>query len=258
MLKVANRTIDDPLQVSDALGQYYADISSSRNYRLSFTMLVRDMAEHMPNFSSDNEGVYNAVFSLHELRSAISQCGNTSVGPDLIHYMFFKHMNEGQCTEILTIMNYIWCTGNFTPRSRKHSIIIPIKKPGKPTENPDANRPIQLASCFSKLLERMVTTRLMWYLYVEHTRMLNDYQSAFRKRRCTSYHLNRLESNVRRDFFYNKYTMAVTAGERSGLCRRAVSALDHAEVAASLVDQWIDGGPVGVEPAITDAYSLTD
>ena len=206
ILKIGGNTVDDPVEVSNVLGQYYSDMSSSRNYRPFFRDNIQDMNEQMPEFTSDNSEIYNEEFKMSELERAVSLCGNTSVGPDMVHYAFFKHMNDRQLQEILKLINYIWCTGNY-PQEWRHSIIIPIKKPGKSGENPEAYRPIQLTSCFSKLMERMVANRLTWY--VEDKNMISKYQSAFKKKRCTTDHLIRLESNVRHGFFYNKYTLAV-------------------------------------------------
>ena len=133
MLKIGGNIIDDPFEVGNVLGQYYSDISSSRNFRPLFRDRVESMIEQMPNYDSDNGEIYNGEFSIHKLQKAVSLSGNTSVGPDMVHYMFFKHMNERQLSEILHMMNYVWCTGNY-PKEWRHSIIIPIKKAGKSGE----------------------------------------------------------------------------------------------------------------------------
>lgn len=206
VLRVGRDMVDDPLEVGNMLGQFFSDISSSDNYRPVFREHLRFMTDSLPDFSSDNDEVYNADFTLHELRQAISLSGNTSVGPDSLHYAFFKHMNDSQLLEILKLFNYIWRTGLF-PVAWRHSTLIPILKPGKSGERVDSYRPIQLTSCLSKLMERIIAKRLAWY--VQHKNMLSQYQSAFRKSRCTADHLIRFESEVRQGFFYNKYTLAV-------------------------------------------------
>ena len=206
VLKFGGNIIDDPYEVGNVLGQYYSDLSSSQHYRPSFAVHLTEMTEHMPVFTSDNTELYNSDFTMKELKAAVSLCGNTSVGPDMIHYMFFKQMTDRQLVEVLKLLNYIWDSGSY-PREWRHSLILPIKKPGKSGEKPEDYRPIQLTSCFSKLMERLVAKRLTWF--VEHVNLISDYQSAFRKKRCTSDHLLRLESMVRQGFFYNKYTLAV-------------------------------------------------
>ena len=48
------------------------------------------MNEQMPEFTSDNSEIYNEEFNMTELERAVSLCGNTSVGPDMVHYPFFN------------------------------------------------------------------------------------------------------------------------------------------------------------------------
>ena len=188
------------------MGQFFSDISSSLHYRPNFNDRLREMTEHFPDFSSDNSEVYNSEFTIAELHNAIALSGNTSVGPDSVHYAFFKHMRDNHLLEVLKLMNSIWCSGWF-PTSWRHSIIIPVPKPGKPGNKVDSYRPIQLTSCICKIMERMIAKRLSWY--IDDARLLSNFQSAFRKGRSTTDHLIRLDTDVRRGFFYHRYTLAV-------------------------------------------------
>lgn len=206
VLKVSGNMIDDPFEVANIFGRLFSDMSSSRNYRDTFRLREGELADHIPSFLSNNDEVYNDLFTMDELEQSIARCGNTSIGPDRIHYSFFRHLRAEQLHTILDMVNCIWRTGTI-PDEWRHSIVIPILKPGKPRENPESYRPIQLTSCFSKVMERMVARRLSWFL--EHNNLLSNYQCAFRKGRNTSDHIIRLESDVRRGFFYHKYTLAV-------------------------------------------------
>ena len=206
VLKVLGHMIDDPFEVANILGKLYSDLSSSRNYRHEFRARERVLTEQLPSFHSHNEEIYNDLFTISELRRSINKCGNTSIGPDRLHYAFFRSLHEQQLQVILDMINYIWRQGHL-PDEWKHSVVIPLLKPGKPRENPDSYRPIQLTSCFCKIMERMVTQRLSWY--VEQNQLISKYQCAFRKGRSTTDHLVRLESEVRRGFFYNRYTLAI-------------------------------------------------
>ena len=205
VLKVGDHVIDDPLEVGNSLGQFFSDMSSSQNYRPAFRERVRLMAEHVPDFSSNNDEIYNCDFTLDELNQAVTTSGNTSVGPDSLHYAFFKHMTQTELRELLKLFNYHWRTGIF-PSEWRHSTLIPILKPGKPGEKVESYRPIQLTSCMCKLMERMIAKRLSWF--VTHNNMISKYQSAFTRGRSTADHLVRLDSEIRRGFFYHKYTLA--------------------------------------------------
>ena len=164
------------------------------------------LIDQLPTFSSENAEEYNTEFTMDELRRSVATCGSTSVGPDKIHYAFVKHLPDVQLYEILKLINYIWCTENF-PFEWRHYVVIPILNPGKPANTPDSYRPIQLPSCFSKVMERMVANRLTWY--ADRHQLISNYQCPFKKGRRTSDHLIRLESEVRQGFFCNKYTLAI-------------------------------------------------
>ena len=71
-----------------------------------------------------------------------------------------------------------------------HSVIVPLHKP---TNLLGSYRPISLTSHLYKLMERMVSVRLRWYL--ENNNFLQHYQSAFRERRRPVDHLLRLHDS---------------------------------------------------------------
>lgn len=62
--------------------------------------------------------------------------------------------------KVLAIINNVWESGSL-PKEWKHAVIIPIVKPGKKPDNPSSYRPIALTSVLCKIMERMVTDRLV-------------------------------------------------------------------------------------------------
>ena len=69
------------------MAQRFAQHSSDNNYAAGFLGSVRlTFYTRSEDFLSNNEEDYNSLFSLSELQSAISSSGNTSVGPDDLHY----------------------------------------------------------------------------------------------------------------------------------------------------------------------------
>ena len=58
--------------------------------------------------------------------------------------------------------------------------------------------PIALTSCICKVMERMINSRLVWYL--ERNKIISPMQCGFRKQHSTTDHLVRLESFVREAF----------------------------------------------------------
>ena len=98
---------------------------------------------------------------------------------DFITYNNICLLNDGSYTYLHP------ATGTFTailmeidfPTSWKTAIIIPVTKPGKVFSDPGSYRPIALTSCLCKTMERMVNSRLTWYL--ELHMVITEFQSGF-------------------------------------------------------------------------------
>ena len=86
-------------------------------------------------------------------------------------------------------------------------IIIPVPKPGKVLSDPGSYRPIALTSCLCKTIERMVNSRLTWYL--ERHMVITEYQSGFRRRRSTVDNLVTLETSIRGAFVGRKHLVSI-------------------------------------------------
>ena len=106
--------------------------------------------------------IFCSPFSSLELSTAISPL-STSTGPDQITYPLLTHLPQSALHFLLYIFNLSWSTYTFAS-TWKQSTIIPILKPGKPSDSPSSYRPISLTSCTSKLFERMVLGRLTYFL----------------------------------------------------------------------------------------------
>ena len=131
---------------------------------------------------------------------------NTAVRPDEIHYEFLKQLPSCSLDFLLQAFNEVWVSGKF-PTSWKQATIIPIPKPGKDSTDPSNYRPIALTSCLCKTLERMINTRLIWFL--ESNGLITNFQCGFRSKRSTVDHLVRLETFVREAFIKKEHLTAV-------------------------------------------------
>ena len=131
---------------------------------------------------------------------------NTAVGPDEIHYEFLKQLPSCSLDFLLQAFNEVWVSGKF-PTSWKQATMIPIPKPGKDNTEPSNYRPIALTSCLCKTLERMINTRLIWFL--ESNGLITNFQCGLRSKRSTVDHLVRLETFVREAFIKKEHLTAV-------------------------------------------------
>ena len=122
-------------------------------------------------------------FSPAEFFAAASNLStSTATGPDKVAYPMLKHLPHSGMDLLLHIFNLSWSSHSF-PSIWKISSIIPIHKMGKPLDSPASFRPISLTSCVSKLFERIILSRLLFFL--ESNSILSPRQAGFRPGRST-------------------------------------------------------------------------
>ena len=127
-------------------------------------------------------------------------------GPDGIHNNLLKHLPEDTLKILKEILNKIWISADF-PQQWRAATVIPIPKPNKDRTDPLSYRPIVLTSCLCKVLERMINTRLIWYL--EKYRILDRSQCGFRKHHSTTDHLVSLERYLRDAFAQRQQAVGI-------------------------------------------------
>ena len=96
------------------------------------------------------------------LAAASNPSSSTATGPDKVAYPMLKHLPRSCMDFLLHIFNLFWSSHSF-PSIWKTSSIIPIHKMGKPLDSPASFRPIFLTSCVSKLFERIILSRLLFF-----------------------------------------------------------------------------------------------
>ncbi|KAH9364203.1 hypothetical protein HPB48_018535 [Haemaphysalis longicornis] len=92
-------------------------------------------------------------------------------------YEVYQNLEGDILNTILDIINETWTTSTI-PAEWKHSVVIPLAKPGKPPNRLENLRPFSLAPTICKLAERMLATRLSWWL--EKHRKYHPAQMGFR------------------------------------------------------------------------------
>jgi ribonuclease HI len=201
-----NILVTDLKDISNTLAETFSCNSSTNHYTPEFQQCKKTQEKTPVNFKSKNIEAYNMPFSKTELQDAINNSSDTSPGPDNIHYQFIKHLPENSIQLLLHLLNSIWTSGRF-PVQWQQGIVIPIPKPNKEHTDPNSYRPIALTSCLCKTMERMVNDRLVYYL--ESNRVISNLQSGFRKQRCTTDQLVRLETWVREGLANREHVVAV-------------------------------------------------
>ena len=178
-------------------GKTVSEFIQVRSFRSSVTQ---------PNLKTDSS-LLNKPFQISELQRVLKTVNvRSSPGCDDIPFSFFKHCPDSVINHVLKIINLSW-ESNTIPQTWKTSIIKPILKSNKPASDISSYRPISLAPSFSKLIEKMITIRLTWYLQKNH--LLNSNQAGFRKSFSTSDPIIRLSNEAEIAVNSGNYTVAV-------------------------------------------------
>lgn len=122
---------------------------------------------------------------------------NSTPGPDDVHPFMIKNHPDNGFEYVLQAYNLIRTTDTF-PKTWRHSTTIPIFKPDKKPELPNSYRRISLTSVLCKILEKMVSKRLNWFLESNHA--ISDCQSGFHRRRSTIDQLVSLSQDIQTAF----------------------------------------------------------
>ena len=131
----------------------------------------------------ESHSSFCSPFSPTEFHAAASNLtSSTATGPDKVAYPMLKHLPRSGINFLLHIFNLSWSSHSF-PSIWKISSIIPIHKMGKPLDSPASFWLFSLTSCVSKLFERIILFRLLFFL--ESNSILSFRQAGFRPGRST-------------------------------------------------------------------------
>lgn len=102
----------------------------------------------------------DVMFTMQELDAALASTRRSSApGPDGITYAALRSLGKEARTLLLSLFNASWSTGTV-PEKWKTSRVVALLKPGKAPHALASYRPIALASCVGKVMEKMLLTRL--------------------------------------------------------------------------------------------------
>ena len=133
--------------------------------------------------SVESHSSFCSPFSPAEFLAAASNLSSyTATGSNKVAYPMLKDLPLSGMDFLLHIFNLSWSSHSFLS-IWKTSSIIPIHKMGTPLDSPASFRPISLTSCVSKLFERIIPSRLLFFQ--ESNSILSPGLPGFRPGRST-------------------------------------------------------------------------
>lgn len=192
-LKVNNRTLITAEEKTNVLASEFLTNHSNplENDSVTHTTFVKNtVSRFINNCSTISTDSTNDI----EIQQTIKHLKRSKApGFDMIHNTLLKQLPPIGFTVIALIINSCLKFSYF-PSNWKHAKVISIKKPGKPASSPSSYRPISLLSSLSKILEKVILTRLKNHL--DDKRIIPSFQHGFRERHSTVTQLNRITEQV--------------------------------------------------------------
>jgi hypothetical protein len=176
-----------------------------------FTSIANNLVKNIPKTDDYNKYLKTSMAKnmflmptdTNEIKSIINRLNNNkATGPDNIHVKNVKLLHDILSPILCHITNTCFTEGDF-PSQLKLARVIPIHKRNEYT-NPSNYRPISLLSCLSKIVEKVINTRLVNFL--NHHNILYPYQFGFRENHSTEMALIEIIENIRNNIDHNYYT----------------------------------------------------
>ena len=203
-----NKIVDEKKDIANELGKHFQNISNGKNSSEPFKKF-REGKDKTIDFTPDPTQppkVFNLSIKSSELKNILKTCRDTSPGEDGIPYIMIRQLSENSLKYLLEFYNKLFLNDIY-PQKWKEALIIPILKSGKDSTDASSYRPIALISCLSKILEKILNKRLMWYL--EKHNLIDKTQCGYRQGRSAPDHLVRLTSDIQEAFVNNKYHISI-------------------------------------------------
>ena len=200
IFKINNNDVTDLNIIANEFNNYFASIAENINSELTPPVIAFE--EYLPNRLFDNINWTNTTEL--EIKQVLRTSNETKGGPDEIP-MFLLKNNADLLSPILCFLcNLSLNTGRF-PTVHKYGTIVPLYK-NKERHIISNYRPICLLNVVSKVLEKVISTRLL--NHVETNRILNDSQFAYRKGRGTDSAISKFVNSIIDNFEKGDYTVA--------------------------------------------------
>lgn len=153
-----------------------------------------------------NTMFFNNPITRNEITNVTKELDSfKAMGPDMIHNAFLKRGGDSLHRAMQVLFNLCFQCGYF-PKAWKLQQIIPIPKPNRDMSESKNYRPISLVSCLGKVLDKILTKRLMHYVHTKQ--LISSDQAGFQWEHSTYELLLRITEDIYSNFEHNNVTHA--------------------------------------------------
>ena len=208
-----NRMTNDPKKIANKFNSMYTPGATTKPTKASRKTIRKLKQQHQDQ---------HVVFTVDQTAAAIKKSKNSkALGPDGLSPLMLKNLGYNALKFLTNIYNRCLKTSTI-PSVWKTGRIIPILKPGKPSDIGSSYRPISLLSPAAKILEALVLP------YLTATIKLASHQHGFRKGHSTTTALHTIYEHISKGLNINppvERTISVAID-----LSKAFDTVDHAQL----------------------------
>lgn len=176
--------VNSPIESLNICNQHLATIGKKLAVDILFKLseTQSSLASKVKRSDSPANSFFFRPTNINEVDKIISNLKvDSAPGPDSVKPLFIKEVQDVILEPLTHICNLSLLSGRF-PDRWKVAQVSPIYKNG-PKKDPNNYRPISLLNIFSKILEKIVNSRLVTFL--EENMLLSNNQFGFRRGKST-------------------------------------------------------------------------
>ena len=178
-----NKSTNDPKSMANSFNKQYTPPLNKKPDKA-----LRNTLRSLKKNSKDTP----VVFTAQQTLAAIKKSKNSkAAGPDGLSPIMLKHIGPNAIKFLTDLFNECLLK-TVIPTIWKTAKIIPLLKPGKPSDKGPSYRPVSLLSPAIKILEALLLPAL------SEAVQLADHQHGFRKGRSTGTALQRIHNHITR------------------------------------------------------------
>ena len=227
-IKHNGEIVSNLVDVSNIFNEYFINIGTITQQKIP--NVDSDFSTYMQSRVIDS--IFISPVTCDEVLKIITSLKNSAAGFDGIPANIVKHVAHSLCIPLTYLCNLSIDQG-IVPSSLKIARVVPVFKTGD-EDSVNNYRPISILPCFSKVLEKILFSRIYAFL-VKHN-LIYDYQFGFLPGRSTTHAIVHFTNKVMEAFENNLFASGIFLD-----LSKAFDTLDHGILLSKLEHYGIRG-----------------